>query len=80
VDISRETFKESDRDTQNLILFDTILGVYKKLDDFNSVCNQKHTLIDDKIRKSGRWNKASAAGGGIVGGFLAAIGSRIFGL
>lgn len=80
MDISRETFKGSDRETQNLILFDTILGVYEKIDELNAGCEKKHTAIDIKIKKSGRINKVISGGGGLFGGFIATISSKMFGL
>jgi hypothetical protein len=80
MEVSRDTFKQSDRDTQNLILFDSIFEIHKKLDTFGGECTLKHTDIEKKIAKSGRINKIITGGGGFLGGITAYFGSKFFGM
>lgn len=80
MEVSRDTFKESDNATQNLILFDSISSVSLKLDAFNAGCDSKHTKIEADIKRSGRVNKGFSAGSGLIGGFLAVILSKFTGV
>jgi hypothetical protein len=80
MEVTRDTFKGSDNGTQNLILFDSMMSLGEKLDSFNSSCENKHLKIETDIRRSGRINKATSAGSGFFGGFMAIIGSKFFGL
>jgi len=80
MDVSRETFKQSDNGTQNLILFDSIQSIGEKLDGFNSQCENKHVKIEADIKRSGKVNKGISAGSGLFGGFLAVVMSKFFGV
>lgn len=80
MEIVRDTFKASDRDTQNLILFDSITAVGDKVDSLCSSCEVRHLKIDDDIRRSGRINKAVSSGSGLFGGFIAVVMSKVFGM
>lgn len=79
MEVNRETFKGANNSTQNLILFDSILAVSEKLDGFNSECENKHTLIDTKLARSGKINKGITAATGLLGGFIAFFTSKIIG-
>jgi hypothetical protein len=80
MEITRDTFKTSDRDTQNLILYDSITAVGDKVDSLCSSCDQRHRRIDDDIRRSGRINKAISSGSGLIGGVIAFVTSKVFGM
>ena len=80
MEISRDTFKDSDNSTQNLILFDSIKDMCDKIDAFNSGCNSKHDQLDGAIKRSGKVNKGISAGSGLFGGFLAVILSKLTGV
>lgn len=78
MDVSRETFKQSDGDTRELILFDSILKVTQIVEGFSTNCAATHKEVDEKIRKSSRVNKAVSGGGGLIGGILSVLGLKIF--
>ena len=79
MEVQRETFKEANNSTQNLILFDSIQDLCEKVDTFSSDHKLKHEKLDKGIKASGRINKALSAGSGLVGGFLAFFGSKFLG-
>ena len=80
MDVSRETFEQSDNSTQNLLLFDSLRNIDQKLDAFNAGCTSKHEKLDKDIVRSGRINKAISSGSGLLGGAFAVIASKVFGI
>jgi hypothetical protein len=62
VDVTEKTFHNADPSTQNWILFDSLKQLNSKLDNMDSKCNDKHTVLDSKIKKSARINKGLSAG------------------
>lgn len=80
MEVSRETFRESDNSTQNLILFDSIKDIVDTLKEKHVIHDEKHLKIDRDIRRSGRINLAANSGSGLLGGFLAVIASKFFGI
>ena len=79
MEVQRETFKEANNSTQNLILFDSIQGLCEKVDTFSQSHELKHEKLDNGIKTSGRINKALTVTSGLVGGFLAFFGSKFLG-
>jgi len=80
METSRETFEGADSSTQNLILFDSIKSLDDKICKRHAQHDQKHDELDKHVVKSGRINRATSAGSGLVGGFLAVVMSKIFGI
>lgn len=79
MEVQRETFKDANNSTQNLILFDSIKGLCEQVDKFTTEHEIKHVKLDADIKRSGRINKAVTATSGLVGGFLAFFGSKFLG-
>ncbi|NNL43298.1 MAG: hypothetical protein HKO79_12485 [Desulfobacterales bacterium] len=79
MDISRETFKDSDGDTRELILFDSIADIANSVEKICGNCDTRHEKVDEKIDKVSRQNKYLSGGGGILGGMLSAIGLKFLG-
>lgn len=80
MEVSRETFKKADNSTQNLILFDSINDIVDSLKEKHAIHDDMHFKLNGAIRKSGKINRATSAGSGLLGGFLAVIASKIFGI
>jgi len=80
MEISRDTFKDSDNSTQNLILYDSIQDLCEKIDKKNICHDDEHLKLKRSISRSGKVNGTLSAGSGLFGGFLAVITSKIFGL
>ena len=80
MEASRETFKGADPDTQNLILFDSIKGLGDKICERHAQHDEKHDKLDKDIVKSGKVNRRTSAASGLVGGFLAVVVSKVFGI
>lgn len=73
MEVSRDTFKESDESTKQLILFDSIQEVSKQVGQFCNKCEETHDEVDLKIKKASRTNKYFSGAGGVIGGILSAI-------
>jgi hypothetical protein len=80
MEISRETFKTSDRETQNLILFESIKGLDKKICERHAQHDEAHDVLNKDIAKGKKINRRVTASSGILGGFLAVILSKLTGL
>ena len=80
MEISRETFKTSDQSTQNLILFESIMGLNKKICERHAQHDEKHDCLDKDIAKGKKINRRVTASSGLLGGFLAVVVSKIAGL
>jgi uncharacterized membrane protein YjjP (DUF1212 family) len=79
MEVQRETFKDANNSTQNLILFDSIQGLCEQVDKFSTEHEIKHAKLDKSVKTSGRVNKALTVTSGLVGGFLAFFGSKFLG-
>jgi uncharacterized membrane protein YjjP (DUF1212 family) len=79
MEVQRETFKEANNSTQNLILFDSIQGLCEQVNKFSTEHEIRHTKLDKSVKTSGRVNKALTVTSGLVGGFLAFFGSKYLG-
>jgi hypothetical protein len=80
MEISRETFKGSDNSTQNLTLFDSINALNHDMADRDARHQEKHDKLDKHIRSSGKVNKTISAGSGLLGGFIAVVSAKLFGI
>jgi len=80
MEISRETFKTSDRETQNLILFESIKGLDDKICKRHAQHDKAHEALDEGIAKGKKINRRVTASSGLLGGFLAVIISKLTGL
>ena len=80
MEVSRETFRESDNSTQNLILFDSIQDIVGSLKEKHAIHDEAHSKLNSAVKRSGRINRATSAGSGLFGGFLAVIASKFFGI
>ena len=76
MDISRETFKISDGNARELILFDSIESLREEVLAYIEANEACHKDIRGEVRKVSRYNKYLSGGGGIIGGFLAALGFK----
>ena len=54
-----------------------IPGILKELAEGKSSLHKCQVNQNSKIAKGRKWNKASAFGGGMFGGFLAILGSKL---
>jgi len=79
MEVKRETFKDANNSTQNLILFDSINGLCEQVDKFSTEHELKHVKLDKDIKRSGKINKAITATSGLMGGFIAFFGSKFLG-
>jgi len=79
MEVKRETFKEANNSTQNLILFDSIQGLCDKVDEFTTGHETRHDKLEKGVAASGKVNKAIAGGSGLLGGFIAFFSSKFLG-
>lgn len=80
METSRKTFEGADKSTRDLILFDSIKGLEDKIVQRHTAHDIHHEKLNKDISKSGKVNRATSAGSGLVGGFLAVVMSKVFGL
>jgi len=79
--ITKDTFKDADRDTQMLILFDVSITTNDAVTTLTSHCPDQRRECEAqlvKIRSGQRWDKAWSVAGGFIGGFSAMVAKVAF--
>jgi hypothetical protein len=78
--ITKDTFKTADDSTKLLIIYDALIEQKTLLESHTNsqllMCERRCDACDQRFVKLERrryWHMGIAAGGGIIGGFLAAI-------
>jgi hypothetical protein len=76
MEIKKETFVNADEQTTKELTFDLLVGIHDKVDKL-TMSYEKHMPICEerfiKIEKRKKLDTATAAGSGVVGGFLAVV-------
>lgn len=81
--ITKETFKDADTDTKLLLLFDCLGHIYKLQKDHPEACKTKFEKINKRfetLEKKKLKDTATSSLFGFIGGFLAVLGKKFFGM